>query len=42
MSAEKLADTEAARNDMTEKKQRFENDLSSFRKYIDDMNNSKV
>jgi len=33
-----LSDTEAKRNDMIEKKRRFENDLSSFRKDIDDMN----
>merc|ERR1719471_658061 len=33
----KLADTEAKRNDMIEKKRRFENDLSSFRKDIDDI-----
>merc|ERR1719210_2323258 len=32
-----LADTEAKRNEMI-KKRRFENDLSSFRKDIDDMN----
>merc|ERR1719471_1178417 len=31
-----LADTEAKRNEMIEKKRRFENDLSSFRKDIDD------
>merc|ERR1712016_577859 len=33
-----LADTEAKRNEMIDKKRRFENDLSSFRKDIDDMN----
>merc|ERR1739838_968811 len=33
----KLADTEGAKNDMMDKKRRFENDLSSFRKDIDDM-----
>merc|ERR1712106_1164891 len=33
----KLADTEGAKNDMNDKKRRFENDLSSFRKDIDDM-----
>merc|ERR1719373_441732 len=35
-----LADTEAKRNEMIEKKRRFENDLSSFRKDIDDINMS--
>merc|ERR1740128_740563 len=34
----KLVDTEATRNDMIDKKRRYENDLSSFRKDIDDMN----
>merc|ERR1719325_76665 len=33
-----LADTEAKRNEMIEKKRRFENDLSSFRKDIDETN----
>merc|ERR1712045_676731 len=33
-----LADTEAKRNDMIDKKRRFENDLSSFRKDIDETN----
>merc|ERR1712142_78752 len=36
----KLADTEQQRADMQEKKRRYENDLSSFRKDIDDMNMS--
>merc|ERR550532_742940 len=34
----KLAETEAKRNEMIDKKRRFESDLSSFRKDIDDMN----
>ena len=34
----KLVDTEAQRTDMQEKKRRYESDLSSFRKDIDDMN----
>ena len=33
----KLAAAEAARNDAVERKRRFESDLSSFRKDIDDM-----
>merc|ERR1712142_812158 len=36
----KLADTEAQRNDMMDKKRKFENDLSIFRKDIDDLNMS--
>merc|ERR1712142_638442 len=36
-TTKKLADAEQARNDAVEKKRRFENDLSSFRKDIDDM-----
>jgi len=33
----RLAETEAKRNEMTEKKKKFEGDLSSFRKDIDDL-----
>merc|ERR1711976_708273 len=36
----KLADTEAMRNEMMDKKRRYENDLSSFRKDIDELNMS--
>jgi len=40
VTQKRLADTEAAKNDMNDKKRRYENDLSSFRKDIDDMNMS--
>merc|ERR1711937_493033 len=36
----RLADTEAQRADMQDKKRRYESDPSSFRKDIDDMNMS--
>merc|ERR1712123_83129 len=36
----RLTDTEASRNDMIDKKRRYDNDLSSFRKDIDEMNMS--
>ena len=38
MKQKEMADTEASRNGMMDKKRRFESDLSSFRKDIDDMN----
>merc|ERR1712123_301351 len=40
MTQKKLADTEAARNAMNDKNRSYLNDLSSFRKDIDDMNMS--